>query len=106
MLIKVLRRKRFLLILMGVALLVVVGGSLVWLLPLTSSTANLAHASDASLPNNISANGPYSVKGNRIMDASGNEYIFHGIGRDGLEFNCSGDNALDRQHLAFMGSAI
>jgi endoglucanase len=106
MLLKFLKRKRFLFVLSAVVLMIVVGGSLVWLLSLVSPTPNLAHASDASLPNNITANGPYSVRGNRIIDAGGNEYIFHGIGRDGLEFNCSGDNALDQQHLAFMGSAI
>jgi endoglucanase len=56
------------------------------------------------LPYDATANGPYTVKGNMIVDASGQQYIFHGIGRDGLEYNCSGDGPLDQAHLAYMGS--
>ena len=33
----------------------------------------------------------------------GNTYLFHGVGRDSLEFDCSGDGFLDAAHLAFMG---
>jgi len=50
------------------------------------------------------ANGPYSVRGNTILDANGNPYLFHGIGRDSLEYSCSGDGHLDAQELAYMGS--
>src|SRR5690242_7358342 len=62
-----------------------------------------AHAASA-LPYNATANGPYSVQGNKIVGADGQQYIFHGVGRDGLEYNCSGDGPLDQQHLAYMGS--
>jgi len=49
------------------------------------------------------ADGPYKVSGNQIIGADGKQYIFHGMGRDGLEFACTGDSALDSAHLAFMG---
>ena len=49
------------------------------------------------------ANGPYTVSGNQIIGADNTPYIFHGVGRDGLEFECTGDPALDSAHLAFMG---
>lgn len=63
-----------------------------------------AHAATGGLPYNATANGPYSVKGNIIVGANGQQYIFHGIGRDGLEYNCNGDGPLDQAHLAYMGS--
>ncbi|HEV2582414.1 MAG TPA: cellulase family glycosylhydrolase, partial [Ktedonobacteraceae bacterium] len=50
------------------------------------------------------ANGPYTVQGNTILDVSGKPYLFHGIGRDSLEYSCSGDGHLDAQELAYMGS--
>ena len=68
------------------------------------STPKQAHAASSSLPYNATANGPYTVKGNTIVGANGKQYIFHGIGRDGLEYNCSGEGPLDQQHLAYMGS--
>lgn len=49
------------------------------------------------------ANGPYTVKGNAILDASGKPYLFHGIGRDSLEYSCWGDGHLDAQELSYMG---
>ncbi len=52
------------------------------------------------------ANGPYTVKGNTILDASGKPYLFHGIGRDSLEYSCWGDGHLDAQELSYMGSGI
>ncbi len=57
----------------------------------------------SSLPYHEFANGPYKVSGNQIIDADGKQYIFHGVGRDGLEFECTGDPALDSVRLAFMG---
>jgi len=62
-----------------------------------------AHAASSSLPYHQFANGPYHVSGNKIIGADGTQYIFHGIGRDGLEFECTGDPLLDSAHLAFMG---
>ncbi len=54
-------------------------------------------------PNSAYANGPYTVQGNTILDASGQPYLFHGIGRDSLEYSCWGDGHLDAQELAYMG---
>ncbi len=62
-----------------------------------------AHAATNVLPYHATANGPYTVRGNMIIGADGTQYIFHGIARDGLEYNCSGEGPLDQQHLAFMG---
>ena len=55
------------------------------------------------LPYHEFADGPYSVKGNTIVGTDGKQYLFHGVGRDSLEFDCSGDGFLDAAHLAFMG---
>src|SRR5579863_3060206 len=65
-------------------------------------TALPAHAA-SSLPYHEFADGPYKVSGNQIKGADNTQYIFHGIGRDGLEFECTGDPAMDSAHLAFMG---
>src|SRR5690348_6900045 len=43
------------------------------------------------------ADGPYSVRGNAIIGADGKRYLFHGIGRDSLEYNCWGDGHFDAQ---------
>jgi aryl-phospho-beta-D-glucosidase BglC (GH1 family) len=48
--------------------------------------------------------GPYTVQGNLILAADGKPYLFHGIGRDGLEYSCTGDGHFDSQELAYMGS--
>jgi endoglucanase len=50
------------------------------------------------------ANGPYTVQGNAILGADGKRYLFHGVGRDSLEYNCWGDGHFDAQELAYMGS--
>jgi endoglucanase len=63
-------------------------------------------AAPASLPYNATAHGPYTVQGNKIVGADGKQYMFHGIGRDGLEYNCLGDQFFDQQYLAYMGSGI
>ncbi|HEU0001528.1 MAG TPA: cellulase family glycosylhydrolase, partial [Ktedonobacteraceae bacterium] len=62
-----------------------------------------AHAASSSLPYHKFADGPYHVSGNQIIGADNTPYIFHGVGRDGLEFECTGDPFLDSAHLAFMG---
>ena len=64
------------------------------------------HAAAPVLPYNATANGPYTVKGNTIVGVNGKQYIFHGIGRDGMEYNCSGEGPLDKQSLSYMGSGI
>ncbi|HEU0002135.1 MAG TPA: cellulase family glycosylhydrolase [Ktedonobacteraceae bacterium] len=53
---------------------------------------------------NAFADGPYTVKGNAIIGADGKRYLFHGVGRDSLEYNCWGDGHFDAQELAYMGS--
>src|SRR5438552_8306095 len=86
-----------------VALIVVITGvasvSLILL-----RNANSGAPAATSLPYNATANGPYSVQGNTIVGANGKQYIFHGVGRDGLEYNCSGEGPLDIQSLSYMGS--
>src|SRR5579875_149679 len=87
-------------------LLVSIAGG-IWLLPVLMQPHKSAHASASvagSLPYSATANGPYTVQGNQILDANGHQYIFHGIGRDGLEYNCNGDGPLDAAHLAFLGN--
>lgn len=83
---------------------VVVALAGIWVRPVLFNPHTSAHAAAATLPYNATANGPYTVHGNMIVGADGKQYIFHGIGRDGLEFNCSGQGPLDSAHLAFMGS--
>jgi len=53
---------------------------------------------------NAFADGPYTVQGNAIIGADGKRYLFHGVGRDSLEYNCWGDGHFDAQELAYMGS--
>ena len=53
---------------------------------------------------NAYADGPYTVQGNAIIGANGKRYLFHGIGRDSLEYSCWGDGHFDAQELAYMGS--
>lgn len=47
--------------------------------------------------------GPYSVRGNQVVDFAGRPYTFHGVTRDGLEYSCTGVGPMDAQHLAYMG---
>src|SRR5215831_3149486 len=65
--------------------------------------SNTAARAASSLPYHEFADGPYTVKGNTIVGADGKQYLFHGVGRDSLEFDCNGDGFLDSTHLAFMG---
>src|SRR5713226_9664016 len=50
------------------------------------------------------ADGPYTVQGNAIIGADGNRYLFHGVGRDSLEYNCWGDGHFDAQELSYLGA--
>lgn len=66
------------------------------------SSAQLA-STQQQVPHSSIAQGPYKVQGNAILGANGQRYLFRGIGRDGLEYNCSGEGPLDSQYLAYMG---
>lgn len=61
-------------------------------------------ATKSPLPGNAQAKGPYRVQGNEILGADGKRYLFHGIGRDGLEYSCWGDGHFDAQELSYIGS--
>ena len=92
----------------SILVLVLLAAIVLWFNPTQHAHTSTAHAASAvassQLPHSATANGPYSVKGNAIVDASGQPYLIHGIARDGLEYNCSGDGPLDQQHLAYLGS--
>ncbi len=95
----------------GILLLTVVSIGLFLFQPLSSIWAhNTLIASTArvtsSLPYNEFANGPYTVRGNAILGVDGKRYLFHGIGRDSLEYDCKGDGFFDPQHLAYMGPGV
>lgn len=70
------------------------------------NTQNAHAATTSALRYSATANGPYNVQGNAIVDRNGQQYIIHGIARDGLEYNCSGDGPLDSQHLAYLGAGV
>jgi endoglucanase len=76
-------------------------------IPFASFIAHSARYAQAAVANALPyhefADGPYTVKGNQIIGADGKQYIFHGIGRDGLEFTCTGGGYLDAAHLDLMG---
>ncbi len=74
--------------------------------PFSHTHTSTAHAASSNVAYNATANGPYSVKGNTIVGANGQPYLIHGIARDGLEYNCSGEGPLDQQHLAYLGSGV
>src|SRR5579885_716714 len=85
-----------------VALLSIIAGA-IGLLP-SFNAGYVAHAATASAQaqqvqqrkhSSTTANGPYTVKGNKIVDANSNPYLFHGVGRDGLEYDCNGDGFFD-----------
>ncbi|HLI09170.1 MAG TPA: cellulase family glycosylhydrolase [Ktedonobacteraceae bacterium] len=88
-----------------VALLSVIAG-VIGLVP-SLNAQNVAHAATAQ-PAQVhaatAANGPYTVQGNKILDANGNPYLIHGVGRDGLEYDCNGDNYLTPTYLQYMGA--
>jgi hypothetical protein len=59
------------------------------------------------LPYHQYADGPYRVQGNTVVGLDGKPYLFHGVGRDGMEFYCpSSPGVFDAPHLALMGSPI
>ena len=90
----------------SIVVLVLLATVVIWFNPMHHAYTSTAHAAAAQLPYSAIANGPYSVKGNAIVDASGQPYLIHGIARDGLEYNCSGEGPLDQQHLAYLGSGV
>ena len=51
----------------------------------THMSSNNAHAA-SPLPYHAFADGPYNVQGKTIVGADGKPYLYHGVGRDGLEF--------------------
>src|SRR6266571_4307335 len=70
----------------------------------THVSGNNAHAA-SPLPYHEFADGPYNVQGKTIVGADGTTYLFHGVGRDGLEFLCLPSEVpyIDAAHLALMG---
>ena len=86
------------------AFAVVAAGVATISLTLLKTAGSGARAATPTLPYNATANGPYTVKGNMIVGANGAQYIIHGIGRDGLEYNCSGEGPLDQKSLSYMGA--
>ena len=60
-------------------------------------------ATKSRVPGNAQSNGPYKVQGNVILGADGKRYLFHGIGRDSLEYSCWGDGHFDAQELSYLG---
>src|SRR5260370_17381054 len=92
--------------LIGITLLAVATVGVFWFEPFISIWAHKIGSpvqAASSLPYNEFANGPYTVQGNAILGADGKRYLFHGIGRDGLEYTCNGDGFFDAQHLPLMG---
>ncbi len=72
-----------------------------WYIPRNPSHA--ASADNGVRPAVTQANGPYSVSGNQVLDSQGHPYLFHGIGRDALEYDCNTDGYFDSTHLSYMG---
>jgi len=80
-------------------------------LSLAGAFGGLAHAlkvptSRVTQPDHAYAAGPYTVRGNTILDAQGRPYAFHGVARDGLEFSCRGDAYLTLPYLALLGPPV
>ncbi len=94
-----LRSQKMALICLFIAILV--GGGL-YALP-APATAAVHHP---ALRYSAYAAGPYRTSGNRILDATGQAYYFHGVARDGLEFSCADDPSLAPRYLALMGPQI
>src|SRR5215831_14077248 len=94
--------------LLAILVFALVSINVFWLQPFSSIWAHEAQSTSrvhttTSLPYNKYANGPYIVQGNTILGSDGKPYLFHGIGRDSLEYECKGDGFFDAQHLAYMG---
>src|SRR5260370_13976911 len=60
-------------------------------------------ATKSPVDGNAQSNGPYQVQGNIILGTDGKRYLFHGIGRDSLEYSCWGDGHFDTQELSYLG---
>src|SRR6266700_2555656 len=77
-------------------------------LVLASYTATTAtqvnHFSPVTSFRSKGLDGPYHTQGNRIIGADKKPYLFHGIGRSGLEFTCFGDGHYSAQELSYMGT--
>src|SRR5437764_170286 len=85
--------------------LAVVSTGVLWFSPKGSTQA---HAGTSSGSKKLSSSytqamGPYSVQGNKILASNSQPYLFHGIGRDSLEYTCTGDGHFSTQELAYMG---
>ena len=65
--------------------------------PTLAKPTATAAATQSPSPVIILARGPYRVQGNAILGADGNRYLFHGVGRDSLEYSCWGDGHFDAQ---------
>lgn len=103
-------------VLLGIVALVFLAVGIFWFSPLrpvgahnqvrTAMSPHLATSTVATqnpLPANVQANGPYRVQGNAILGADGKRYLFHGVGRDSLEYSCWGDGHFDAQELSYIG---
>ncbi|HET8913028.1 MAG TPA: hypothetical protein VFN23_16255, partial [Ktedonobacteraceae bacterium] len=55
-------------------------------------------------PYHTGASAPYSISGNTILGNNGQPYQFYGIGRDSLEYSCTGDGHFSKQELAYLGA--
>ena len=90
----------------GLLLLAVLSIGMFAFTPLSAFWSHISgspvHAA-SPLPYHEFADGPYNVQGNTIVGTDGKPYLFHGVGRDSLEFDCNGDGFFDSAHLAFMG---
>ena len=84
----------------SIMLLAIVAMGVIWYIPRGFSQAQ---GSGNIRPAVTLANGPYKVSGNQILDAQGHPYLFHGIGRDALEYACNSDGYFDSTHLSYMG---
>jgi endoglucanase len=77
-------------------------------LVLASSTATTATQVNRFSPvtsfRSKGLDGPYHTQGTRIIGADKKPYLFHGIGRSGLEFTCFGDGHFSAQELSYMGT--
>lgn len=67
------------------------------------TTISKPTATKSRVPGNVQSKGPYKVQGNVILGVNGKRYLFHGIGRDGLEYSCWGDGHFNTQELSYLG---
>jgi endoglucanase len=71
--------------------------------PILAKPTATTVATQSPPPVVIQTRGPYRVQGNAILGADGKRYLFHGIGRDSLEYSCWGDGHFDAQELSYLG---